>query len=141
MSEFCADTLLVIHFAFIAFVAGGFVLTAVGCFRRWRWVRNVWFRRLHLGAVLLVVVQQWLGVSCPLTVLENSLRAAASEAGYASEPFVAYWLRRLIHYDLPPWVFTLVYTGFGALVAGAWLIVPPEGKTRKRHETEGADFR
>ena len=61
---------------------------------------------------------------CPLTTLEMALRMAAGERTYAGS-FIAHWLGRLLYYQAPPWVFALVYTAFGALVAAAWWLVPP----------------
>ena len=130
MSGFLANTLLVIHFVFIAFVVVGFVLTVIGFFWKWRWIHNFWFRILHLCAILLVVLEAWFGAMCPLTVLESDFREVAAGVGY-SEPFVAYWLQRLIYHDFPPWVFTLVYTVFGALVVLTLVFVPPRW-TRKK---------
>jgi len=66
-----------------------------------------------------VVVQAWAGVPCPLTTLESLLRERAGEAGYAGS-FVAWWLHRLIFFDAPPWLFTLAYSAFAALVAATW---------------------
>ena len=130
MSGFLANTLLVIHFVFIAFVVVGFVMTVIGFFWKWRWIHNFWFRILHLCAILLVVLEAWFGAMCPLTVLEGDFREAAAGAGY-SEPFVTYWLQRLIYHDFAPWVFTLVYTVFGALVVLTWVFVPPRWTRNK----------
>ena len=127
MLDFLANALLVIHFAFIAFVVAGLILTVIGFFRKWRWIRNLWFRALHLCAILPVVLEEWCGLMCPLTVWENALREAAGGKGY-SEDFLVFWLRRLVYYDFPPWVFTLAYTGFGALVVLTWVLVPPMRK-------------
>lgn len=126
-----ADAVLVIHFAYIAFVVAGLVLTLIGGFRDWEWVRGFRFRILHLCAILLVVVEAWLGVMCPLTQWESGLREAAAGTGY-SHGFIAYWLRSLVYYDLPPFVFTLAYTVFGALVVLTWALVPPRrARTRE----------
>ncbi len=124
MSEILADALLVIHLAWIAFVVAGLVLTIIGFFRKWMWIRGLWFRALHLCAILLVVLEAWFGVMCPLTVWESRIRDTASGTRY-SAGFAAYWLRSIVYYDFPPWVFTLAYTAFCALVVLAWLIVPP----------------
>jgi|SRR5690349_21595191 len=66
------------HLAFIAFVVVGglFVL---------RWRKLLY---LHLAAVVWAVYVEWSGAICPLTPLENSLRAAAGLEAYAGD-FVA----------------------------------------------------
>ncbi|MGQ0658386.1 MAG: DUF2784 domain-containing protein, partial [Chromatiales bacterium] len=88
-----ANLVLVLHTLFIAFVVFGLLLIVAGWLRRWRWVRNPWFRYSHLVAILFVVAEAWLGMICPLTVLEDQLRRLAGEAGYSGS-FIADWLHR-----------------------------------------------
>ncbi|MFA9477630.1 DUF2784 domain-containing protein [Phycisphaerales bacterium AB-hyl4] len=118
-----ADITLVTHVAFVGFVVFGLVLTLVGGVAGWRWVRHVWFRAAHLVAIGIVVVQAWLGVACPLTVLENHLRRAAGQDPY-EQGFVADWSQPLIFFNAEPWVFTLAYTLFGGLVVLSLWLVP-----------------
>lgn len=119
-----ADAVLLLHVGFVLFVVLGLVLILVGGVAGWSWVRNRWFRWLHLAAIGIVVLQAWLGVVCPLTLIENALRAQAGQAGYPGE-FIAFWLRYALYYQAPPWVFTVVYTAFGAMVLIAWVFVRP----------------
>ena len=119
-----ANLTLVAHASFVAFVVVGQVLILGGWVRGWRWTRNPAFRLIHLGAIALVVLESWFGVVCPLTWLEFRLRAAAGSP-VAADGFLAYWLQRLIFYDAPSWVFTLVHTVFGAVVAATLVLYPP----------------
>ena len=119
-----ADALLFLHLLFVAFVIFGLLLIFIGWWRRWRWVRGVWFRVLHLGAIGFVVLQSWLGAICPLTTWEMALRARAGDAVYQGA-FIAHWMQALLYYQAPTWVFTLVYTAFGLLVCASWWWVPP----------------
>jgi hypothetical protein len=121
---FLADALLVLHFLFVLFVIIGLCLIVLGGWRGWPWVHNRWFRWLHLAAIAVVVAQAWLGQACPLTTLEMWLRSEAGEVAYQGS-FIQYWVSRLLYYRAPAWVFTLAYTAFGALVALAWIKVPP----------------
>lgn len=116
-----ADAILVIHFAFVAFVVLGFVLILVGLSTGWAWVHNRSFRITHLAAIGLVVLQAWLGRLCPLTVWENELRRRAGQAVH-EETFIQHWLHQLLFFQAEPWVFTSIYTGFGALVVIVWLL-------------------
>ena len=122
--QFLADLILIMHAIFIVFVMLGFVLVLVGMFRRWGWVRNFWFRLIHLLAIGFVVAESWIGGICPLTEWESRLRVASGGVGY-SESFIQHWLHKIVFYDLPPWVFTVAYTVFGVLVLIAWIRVPP----------------
>ena len=45
----CADGIVAVHFGVVVFIVLGLVLTLVGIFRKWDWVRNVWFRGGHLA--------------------------------------------------------------------------------------------
>lgn len=119
-----ADLLLLLHFLFVLFVVGALVLIFAGKALSWSWVRNPWFRLAHLGAIGIVVIQAWLGVICPLTTWEMALRARAGDAVYTGS-FIAHWVEAILYYQAPPWVFTLCYTVFGALVAAAWFWVRP----------------
>ena len=125
-----ADLALVAHASFVAFVVIGQVLILAGWMRGWHWTRNPAFRLIHLGAIALVVLESWFGVMCPLTWLEFRLRAAAGSP-VAADGFLAYWLQRMIFYHAPSWVFTLVHTVFGAVVAATLVLYPP----RRRRST------
>ena len=116
-----ADTILVIHFAFVVFVVSGFMLILVGLLARWPWIHNRKFRITHLVAIGIVVLQAWFGQLCPLTVWENELRHRAGQSGYA-DSFVGHWLHEVLFYEAAPWVFTAIYTCFGALVVLVWFL-------------------
>jgi hypothetical protein len=119
-----ADLILALHVAFVVFVVIGLVLIWIGHFARWRWVRNLRFRVVHLVAILIVVAQAWIGAICPLTTLEQSLRLRGGFDAYSGS-FITYWLRRLIFFDAEPIVFTVGYTLFAGLVIGSWWISKP----------------
>ncbi len=80
-----ADAVLLLHLAFIAFVVlGGFLVL--------RWPRLAW---LHVPAVVWGAATEFLGIICPLTPLENRLRALGGEAGYGGgfiEHYVTAWI-------------------------------------------------
>ena len=119
-----ADGVLVTHIAFVGFVVIGLVMILLGGLRGWSWVRNRWFRRAHLSAIGIVVVQAWLGIICPLTTLEMFFRGKAGDATYQGA-FIAHWLHRLLFFDAPLWVFTVCYTAFGLAVIASWWFVKP----------------
>ena len=120
-----ADLVLIVHTSFIAFVVVGLVLIWVGYFRGWEWTRSWWFRAAHLVAIGYVVAQAFMGVTCPLTDLENVLRARAGQDPYGDAGFIAHWLHKLIFFSAPPWVFTLCYSLFALAVIGTMILAPP----------------
>jgi len=116
--------MLLAHVAFVVFVILGLVLVFWGKAAGWLWVRNPWFRLLHLAAVGIVVLQSWVGVICPLTRWEMLLRQKSGGTTYAGS-FISHWLQTLLYYQAPPWVFTVCYTAFGGLVVLSWIRVRP----------------
>src|SRR5688572_24415453 len=93
-----ADAVALLHAGYALFVVVGLVF-------RWRWVRNFWFRLAHLLAIAAVGAEAVLGVVCPFTTLENSLRARGGLDPYPGD-FLGYWAHRLLFLEAPPWVFT-----------------------------------
>ncbi|TAH42896.1 MAG: DUF2784 domain-containing protein [Betaproteobacteria bacterium] len=81
-----ADAVLLLHLAFILFVLLGGLLAL-----RWRWAPLA-----HLPAAAWGVFIELSGGLCPLTPLENRLRAAAGQAGYEGG-FVAHYLLPVIY--------------------------------------------
>ena len=67
-----ADIVVVIHFAFTIFVLLGGILTI------W-WRKVIW---LHIPAAVWGALIEFAGWICPLTPMENRLRAKGGEAGY-----------------------------------------------------------
>ena len=127
MNPLLADIVLIVHFLFVAFVAGGLALVWIGAVAGWRWVRNFWFRVAHLAAIVFVAGEALAGIWCPLTVWEAALRGAR-----ADKSFVAHWIHRILFYDLPEWVFTFAYVAFALAVAATWFFVRPlPARTKK----------
>lgn len=126
-----ADLVLMLHVAIVLFVVAGLILVIAGNLAGWRWVNAWWFRLAHVAAIGVVVAESWLEIACPLTTLELWLRLQAGQSPHAGG-FVAYWLQRLLYFDLPAWVFVCGYTLFGLFVAAAWFIYPP-GTRRNAH--------
>lgn len=121
-----ADLILVIHFLFVLFVVGGLPLIWVGAWMGWNFVQSLRFRLAHLAAILFVVGESLIGMACPLTVWEDSLRRTASGGN-----FIQRWLHRIIFYDVSEWMLTIVYVLFALLVAITFILLPPH--RRKPH--------
>lgn len=120
MKLYLADALLVLHFGIAAFIVGGLVLIWIGAAARWHWVRNPWFRWLHLGAIGFVALEAVAGIACPLTVWEDLLRG-----GLRAESFVGRWVAKLLYYRAPEWVFTAAYLGWAAATLATLRWIPP----------------
>ena len=133
--QLLADFVLVLHFAVVAFVIAGPVLIVVGNrgapASRWRWVNSRLFRSSHGSAIAFVIAQAWLGVACPLTMLESWLRTQGFAPTYDSS-FIEHWVHRALYYEAAPWVFLTAYSLFGAVVAVVWWRFPAADARRVR---------
>ena len=85
-----ADLVLIVHLAFVVFVLFGGLLVL-----RWQWI--AW---LHLPAAVWGAVVEFTGWICPLTPLENWLRAQSGEGGYEQDFMTRYLLPLLYPGDL-----------------------------------------
>jgi len=83
-----ADLILLLHLAFILFVVLGGLLV----------YRHAWVAWLHVPAVVWGVVVELMSWICPLTPLENRLRALAGQGGYDGD-FIGAYLLAVIYPD------------------------------------------
>lgn len=120
-----ADFILLIHFAIVLFIVGGLALIWIGFALQWRWVSRWWFRAAHLAAMVFITILSLADTLCPLTVWEQELRMRAGQQAY-TESFVEHWVHRLLYYELPGWIFTMVYCAVLGLIIAAWIVVRPE---------------
>lgn len=127
--QLLADAVLLLHALVVLFVVGGLVLVVAGNLAGWPWVNRPWFRGAHLLAIAIVVAESWLGMSCPLTTLETWLRMQAGIVA-PGQGFIEYWVQRALFYEAPGWVFAVVYSVYGLLIAAAWWYFPPKRKRR-----------
>jgi hypothetical protein len=136
--RFLADLIVVAHATYVGFVVFGLVAILLGGVLRWRWARNLWFRLVHLLAILVVAAEAVLGIVCPLTTWESDLRETAGEAVQEGS-FVGHWAHELLFVDVPPWGLTLGYCLFALAVVLAFVVVPPRlnraAPVRKRDGT------
>jgi len=135
-----ADALVVLHLAYVLFVVLGLVAVVVGGIRGWRWVKDRRFRWAHLVCTAIVAVEALVGVTCPLTTWESSLRRAEGQ-GYEDISFVGRLARDLLFVEASETTLTSCYVAFAALVIGAWFAVRPRRRARSvdRAGSEGED--
>ncbi len=81
-----ADCVVVIHAAFVVFVV-------LGGFLAWRWRAVAW---VHAPCALWGAAIEFGGWICPLTPLENALRARAGLEGYAGG-FIEHYLTPILY--------------------------------------------
>jgi len=108
-----ADLVVLTHAAFVAFVLGGGFLAV-------RWRRVAW---IHLPAAVWGALIEFAGWICPLTPLENDLRARAGEAGYSGGFVEHYVLHALYPSGLTPAVQWILGAGVIAANVVAYTLV------------------
>lgn len=114
MSSLLADLVLIVHLAFVVFVLCGGLLVL-----RWRWI--AW---LHLPAVVWGAVVEFTGWICPLTPLENRLRAQDGMVGF-EEDFLARSILPLLYpgtltHDVQVMLGVVVLVVNGMVYRGLW---------------------
>ena len=121
MLYFISDIVLILHFCIVIFIILGFFLVPIGYKLNWEWLRNVKLRSLHLGLICLVALETFLGVKCPLTIIEIKL----NNLNY-SKTFIAYWISRVLYWDLPTQFFIVLYSLCVLWAILMWTIFPPK---------------
>ena len=118
----CAEGVLLVHLAFIAFVLFGALLAL-----RWRWVIA-----LHLPAAAWGLLIEASGRICPLTSIENTLRLRAGQPPYA-DSFIEHYLLAIIYPVALTREIQFVLAGVVVLINAtlyAWVLSRPR---RPRH--------
>lgn len=124
-----ADATAAVHFLYVLFVVLAQAYIMVGWLFFWPFTRSLRFRIVHLVMMLIVSIQELLGLRCPLTVLESYFRERAGQIINEDTTFLMEMVRRTMFFALPDWMFTFMYVGFGALVVLTFFVMPP----RKDH--------
>ena len=126
-----ADAILISHALIVLFNVASLPLIWLGRFFHWRFIRNFYFRTVHLLLIGYIALQAMLGQACPLTDWENELRIKAGRGAYAGS-FIAHWVQGLLFYDAQEWVFTVAYVLFFMLVLATLFWAKPNPPRRWR---------
>jgi hypothetical protein len=123
ITRITADAIVLAHLAFILFVAVGglFVL---------RWPRLAW---AHLPAVIWGALVELAGWICPLTPLENRLRAAAGDSAYAGG-FIDRYIMPIVY---PPGLSRSFQIALGCAVIILNVLIYGLAFTRRLRSTKG----
>ncbi|GAA2880104.1 DUF2784 domain-containing protein [Nonomuraea rubra] len=87
MYRLLADAAMVVHFAFLLYMA-------VGGFLAWRWRRTIW---AHLAVAAWGVLSVVAGVECPLTLAEDWARHGAGQEGLPASGFIDHYIEGVIY--------------------------------------------
>ena len=113
-----ADGVVIVHLGFILFVfLGGLTL--------FRWPRLVW---VHIPAAIWGGIVEFAGAPCPLTPLENQLRAAGNAEGY-SGGFIDHYIVPIVY---PPGLTREIQVVLGGLILVINIVIYFRFLTRPR---------
>ena len=102
------------------FITFGFFLIPIGYKFGWEWIANTKLRIFHCGMMIFVTLETLLGITCPLTSIENSLRGI-----HQSQSFIGYWINQIIYWDFPTQFFIILYCIFLGWTFLMWKLCPP----------------
>ncbi len=122
----CADLVVAIHLAYVGFVIFGQLFIIVGAAMKWQWVRNPWFRYLHLLAIAIVAVEAINGWPCPLTIWEAQLRELGGQTFNGSSSFIGKLLHDILFVEnVPQLALDTAYVATMLLVLQGLIMYPP----------------
>jgi hypothetical protein len=100
-------------------------------------VRNFWFRLAHLLAILVVGLEAFWNIACPLTVWEAQLMQMAGQE-FTGESFVSRLVHKMLFVQAPEWMLSLGHVGFALVVLITFVAAPPRwpGLRRGSHGLE-----
>jgi hypothetical protein len=124
--QLLADAVVLVHFLFIAFILFGGLLA----------LRRPRFALLHLPIAVWGVLVQWMSWICPLTPLENLLRARSGRAEYTGGFIEHYLLPILYPAALGPRLHTIL--GLAVLVANTIIYAAIVLRLRARRQRRNA---
>ena len=118
-----ADIVLMFHFAIVIFITFGIFLIPIGYKSNWLWIKNLKLRICHCGMMFFITLETLLGITCPLTSIENKLRGINK-----TRSFISYWIDEIIYWDLPSQFFIILYCSVLIWTFLLWKFFPPINK-------------
>ena len=119
-----ADLIVLTHASLVLFILTGFFFNLLAFFRRdffERWL----FRTLHVFGVFFVGIFPTLGKPCPLTVLENTLRAQHDPETTYLGACIIHYVERFIYPDINPLLIIIPTYSIAFFTIGVYFLKPP----------------
>jgi hypothetical protein len=127
MLDLLANLVALIHIGYFLFIVLGTAGIIIGPRLGWRWIRNVWFRLLHLAAVYIVLIEEVFHIPCLLNVLQWGVRSAGGRDPQATEG-VGLVLDGLLFRTIPGWALDVMYWSLGLGLLVLLYLVPPSSR-------------
>jgi cytochrome c biogenesis protein CcdA len=117
-----------VHLLYVVFVCLGLIYIYFGFILKLKSIRNIYFRVFHLIAMIIVAIQQYFALNCPLTLLEKKLLILAGKETY-SGAFIPHMLHQ-VHLNIPSQYYLPLYAALSVLFLLSFILIPPKIKRR-----------
>ena len=104
MNILFSEIVLLFHFCIFLFMVLSFFLIPLGYYQKWEWVKNKYYRLIHLVVMGIIFIETILGFMCPLTILENFLRNDIE-----INNIITQIIHQIMYWDLPSYQFIILY--------------------------------
>ena len=120
MNGLFSEIILLFHFCIFLFMILSFFLIPLGYYQKWEWVKNKYYRSIHLILMGIISIETILGFMCPLTILENYFRDDIKVDNKLTE--IAH---QILYWDLPNYQFIILYILSFSYLIFLWFFFKP----------------
>ena len=123
MNIIFSEIVLLFHFSIFLFMILSFFLIPLGYYQKWEWVKNKYYRLIHLFLMGIIFIETILGFMCPLTILENFLRNNIEINNKITKI-----VHQIMYWDLPTYQFIILYLLSLLYLIFLWFFFKPDLK-------------
>ena len=123
MNSLFSEIVLLFHFCIFLFMIISFFLIPLVYYQKWKWVKNKYYRLIHLILMGIIFIETILGFMCPLTVLENFLRNNIEINNKITQI-----IHQVMYWNLPTYQFTILYLLSLLYLIFLWFFFKPDFK-------------
>ena len=123
MNILFSEIVLLFHFCIFLFIMLSFFLIPFGYYQKWEWVKNRYYRLIHLILMGIIFIETILGFMCPLTILENFLRNNIQINNKITQI-----IHQIMYWNLPTYQFIILYLLSLLYLIFLWFFFKPDFK-------------
>ena len=123
MNIIFSEIVLLFHFFIFLFMILSFFLIPLGYYQKWKWVKNKYYRLIHLVLMRIIFIETILGFMCPLTILENFLRNDIEINNKITQI-----IHQIMYWDLQTYQFIILYLLSLLYIIFLWFFFKPDLK-------------
>ena len=123
MNSLFSEIVLLFHFCIFLFIILSFFFIPLGYYQKWKWVKNKYYRLIHLILMGIIFIETILGFMCPLPILENFLRNNIEINNKITQI-----IHQIMYWDLPTYQFIILYLLSLLYLIFLWIFFKPDFK-------------